>query len=91
MAHSCREQDSPIVTFKVYELKESEDDSPYVVDTPKKLDLIYCAPALKAGLKGMKLGEKRRIYIHSSSTHGVYSPFALSDPLYYDIEVVSLD
>lgn len=85
------ENDSPLVIFKVYELGPEEDESPYVVDSPKRLDLNHCTPSLKAGMKGMKLGEVRRIYVHPSLSHGKYSPLAVYGAVYYDVEVVYLN
>jgi len=85
------ENDSPLVTLKVYELKPGGDNHPYVVDNPKKINLSHCIPGIRAGVAGMKLGEMRRIYIHPSIGHGELHPFFSSEVVYYDMEIVSLN
>ena len=85
------EEDSPLVLLKAYELKPEGDDNPYVIDKPKRMDLNHCIPGIQAGMKGMRVGEIRRIYVHPSMMQGDFGPYsAYGAVVYYEIEVLSI-
>lgn len=58
---------------------------------PKWIDLAETIPGFSLGLKGMKMGEIREIYIHPSLAYGIYTTFEKGVYLKALVRLVSID
>ncbi|OJV07308.1 MAG: hypothetical protein BGO14_01055 [Chlamydiales bacterium 38-26] len=58
---------------------------------PKWIDLAETIPGFSLGLKGMKIGEIREIYIHPSLAYGIYTTFEKGVYLKALVRLVSID
>lgn len=58
-------------------------------DVPEQIDISETLPAFALAIQGMKIGEKREIYIHPDYAYGLYTP--LEKGIYLKCQVKLLD
>lgn len=84
------ENDWPSLTIDIYELDSfGKERFSFSIGPAKKINLAASIDALKKGVKGMVVGEKRRIFAHPKFTHGEIGFLAPEHYVIFDVEVVA--
>lgn len=81
------EKDSPILHFKETDLsgKVIQDTTAYA---PLKITLAETIKGFAEGVRGMRVGEKRRIYVHPDLAYGKFEGQEPQQLLIFEVEVI---
>lgn len=83
-----KERGSPLMNYEGKLIDGMVFDSTLQRGTPLRLSLNSTIPGFKEGMAGMRVGEKRRIYIHPDLGYGTAGRLPPNSLLIFDVEVL---
>ena len=84
------DKDAPLLTIDIYELDaEGKEKFSFTIGPAKKIRLETCLEALRKGVTGMVVGEKRRIFAHPKFTHGELGFYAPEHYVVFEVEAIA--
>jgi peptidylprolyl isomerase len=87
----CVQKDStPFLHYVICTLDDQEVANTRKRDTPYKVPLLETIPGFAKGIEGMRLGERRKIFIHPDFGYGKVAYVPPNSLLIVDVEVMGL-
>lgn len=88
---TVEEDGTPLINYEGKFADGTVFDSTQAKGAPVPISLETTIPGFKAGLNGMKKGEKRRLFIHPDLGYGTKGRLPPNSLLIFDVEVVEAD